>query len=72
MISFNFVGTMSFTNPMFDVDPPSNIYSDEPNIDITFGVDNPGYVPLDTLLNHISIGVHIWGQVDGDLWHHKR
>merc|ERR1719369_1413530 len=36
----------SFSNPMFNVEPPSNIYSKEPTEDITFGVDNPTYVAL--------------------------
>ena len=36
----------SFSNPMFNVEPPSNIYSKEPTDDITFGVDNPTYVAL--------------------------
>lgn len=37
---------MSFDNPMFNVDPPSNVYSEEPTLDITFGVDNPSYVAM--------------------------
>ena len=32
---------MSFDNPMFNVDLPANVYSEEPTLDITFGVDNP-------------------------------
>ena len=28
---------------MFNVDPPSNVYTEEPSLDITFGVENPGY-----------------------------
>ena len=36
----------SFSNPMFNVKPPSNIYSEEPTEDMTFGVDNPTYVAL--------------------------
>ena len=38
--------TKSFSNPMFNVEPPSNIYSEEPTEDMTFGVDNPTYVAL--------------------------
>ena len=34
----------SFSNPMFNVEPPSNIYSAEPTQDMTYGVDNPTYV----------------------------
>ena len=34
---------------MFNVEPPSNIYTEEPSIDITFGVDNPGYVAMTDL-----------------------
>ena len=37
---------MSFDNPMFNVDLPSNVYSEEPTLDITFGVDNPSYVAM--------------------------
>ena len=40
---------MSFSNPMFNVEPPSNVYSEEPSRDITFGVDNPGYVGMTEL-----------------------
>ena len=28
---------------MFNVDPPANVYTEEPSLDITFGVENPGY-----------------------------
>ena len=28
---------------MFNVDPPSNVYTEEPSLDITFGVENQGY-----------------------------
>ena len=28
---------------MFNVDPPTNVYTEEPSLDITFGVENPGY-----------------------------
>ena len=38
--------TRSFSNPMFNVQPPSNIYSAEPTEDLTFGVDNPAYIAL--------------------------
>ena len=38
--------TRSFSNAMFNVEPPSNIYSEEPTEDMTFGVDNPTYVAL--------------------------
>ena len=34
---------------MFNVEPPSNVYSEEPSKDITFGVDNPGYVGMTEL-----------------------
>ena len=37
---------MSFDNPMFNVDLPVNVYSEEPTLDITFGVDNPSYVAM--------------------------
>lgn len=37
---------MSFDNPMFNVDLPANVYSEEPTLDITFGVDNPSYVAM--------------------------
>ena len=37
---------MSFDNPMFNVDLPLNVYSEEPTLDITFGVDNPSYVAM--------------------------
>ena len=42
-------GSRSFTNPMFNIEPPSNIYSDQPTKDITFGVENPTYVALEEL-----------------------
>ena len=45
----------SFTNPMFNVEPPANLYSDEPTKDITFGVVNPAYLAL-TELNNTEIG----------------
>lgn len=38
--------SMSFSNPMFNVEPPANLYSEEPTKDITFGVVNPTYVAL--------------------------
>ena len=41
--------TRSFSNPMFNVEPPSNIYSEEPTEDMTFGVDNPTYVALNEM-----------------------
>ena len=31
---------------MFNVDLPANVYSEEPTLDITFGVDNPSYVAM--------------------------
>ena len=31
---------------MFNVDLPTNVYSEEPTLDITFGVDNPSYVAM--------------------------
>ena len=31
---------------MFNVDLPSNVHSEEPTLDITFGVDNPSYVAM--------------------------
>ena len=31
---------------MFNVEPPANLYSEEPTKDITFGVVNPAYVAL--------------------------
>ena len=34
---------------MFNVEPPSNVYSEEPSKDITFGVDNPSYVGMTEL-----------------------
>ena len=34
---------------MFNIEPPSNIYSDQPTKDITFGVENPTYVALEEL-----------------------
>ena len=34
---------------MFNVPPPSNIYSEDPTQDITFGIDNPTYVALATI-----------------------
>ena len=37
---------MSFSNPMFNIEPPANLYSEEPTKDITFGVVNPTYVAL--------------------------
>ena len=37
---------MSFDNPMFNVELPANVYSEEPTLDITFGVDNPSYVAM--------------------------
>ena len=43
---FSAASNMSFDNPMFNVDPPSNVYSEEPTLDITFGVDNPSYVAM--------------------------
>ena len=36
----------SFSNPMFNIEPPANLYSEEPTKDITFGVENPTYVAL--------------------------
>ena len=39
----------SFSNPMFNVEPPSNIYGKEPTEDMTFGVDNPSYVALNEM-----------------------
>ena len=36
----------SFSNPMFNIEPPANLYTEEPTKDITFGVVNPTYVAL--------------------------
>ena len=41
--------SMSFSNPMFNIEPPANLYSEEPTKDITFGVVNPTYVALTEL-----------------------
>ena len=49
-------GSRSFTNPMFNIEPPSNIYSDQPTKDITFGVENPTYVALEELGKDCNIG----------------
>ena len=38
--------SLSFSNPMFNIEPPANLYSEEPTKDITFGVVNPTYVAL--------------------------
>ena len=42
-------GSRSFSNPMFNIAPPANVYSEEPTKDITFGVENPTYVALEKL-----------------------
>ena len=62
----------SFSNPMFNIEPPANLYSEEPTKDITFGVENPTYVALaeldkgkvelDTLQSQSRI---LWSQLIG-------
>ena len=59
---------MSFTNPMFNVDPPSNIYTEEPSMDITFGVDNPGYVAMTDLPANETETVNVADNEAGNLY----